>query len=68
MKQTEKLDIILKELYNKGLDGKFHNLNQLLTNLGYDFRFSEVYALAQRLDNEGLIKMHGTTSVMSSIN
>lgn len=60
MKQTEKLDIILKELYKFKFDGKYYAINEILSKADCDVTRDEGFALAKRLDNEGLIKMLAT--------
>lgn len=57
MKQSEKLDIILKELYKYKFDGKYHDIGLLLTNLNIDFEpYNELGMLGKRLETDGLIK------------
>lgn len=37
MKQSEKLDLILRELYKYRFDGKYYNIGWILTNLNIEF-------------------------------
>lgn len=60
MKQTEKLDLILKKLYEFGFDGKYHSIVEILSDSGVQATRGEVYALIERLDSEGLVKMTST--------
>jgi uncharacterized protein YehS (DUF1456 family) len=57
MTQKEKLDIILKRLYSFKFDGKYYDIKEILVNNSCDVNREEVFALAKRLDKEGLIKM-----------
>ncbi len=60
MKQTEKLDVILKRLYEFKFDGNRYDIKEIFAKLGCDVTRDEGFALAKRLDNEGLIKMIAT--------
>lgn len=57
MKQSEKLDIILKELYQYRFDGKYYDIGGLLNDLNIDFEpYTELRMLGKRLVDDGLIK------------
>jgi len=57
MKQTEKLDLILKHLYEFKFDGKYYSINAILENAGCRVSFDEALALAKRLSNAGYINI-----------
>ncbi|PWA05416.1 hypothetical protein [Flavobacterium psychrotolerans] len=57
MKQSEKLDIILKALYGSRFDGRYYSIGAILENLNIEFDpFIELRMLAKRLEDDGLIK------------
>lgn len=57
MKQSEKLDLILRELYKYRFDGKYYNIGYLLEILNIEFEeHSELRMLGKRLENDGLIR------------
>jgi hypothetical protein len=57
MKQVEKLDIILKELYKYRFDGKFYDIGTLLEDLKIDVEpHTELRMLGKRLEEDGFIK------------
>lgn len=60
MKHTEKLDIILKKLYEFRFDGKDYSIQEILSSVGITATREEVYSLTNRLDSEGLVDMTAT--------
>jgi hypothetical protein len=60
MKQTEKLDLILKKLYECKFDGKNHSIQEILKAAGIIVNRDEVYELGKYLDSRGLIEMTST--------
>jgi len=57
MKQSEKLDLILRELYKYRFDGRYYNIGGLLIDLNIDFEeYTELRMLCKRLEDDGLIK------------
>ena len=67
MKQTEKFDLILKKLYEFGFDGKYHSIVEILSDSSVQVTKGEVYALIERLDSEGLVKMISTKDSIDAI-
>jgi hypothetical protein len=57
MKQTEKLDLILKSLYNFKFDGRYYSIPQILSEIGIDINQFELLSLCKRLESDGLIKL-----------
>jgi hypothetical protein len=60
MKQTEKLDLILKKLYEHKFDGKDYSIKEILLEMGISATREEIYALTSRLDSEGFVEMTST--------
>lgn len=60
MKQSEKLDLILKQLYDFKFDGRYYDIAEILSNKGCEVSFDEAFSLGRRLQSEGLIKFIGT--------
>lgn len=59
MKQSEKLDLILRELYKHKHDGHYHSIKEICDNLNIDIAANaEVPSLAHRLKNDSLINAH----------
>ena len=58
MKQTEKLDLILKALYEK--PGNAGEIIQLLNEKGIDVSLDDAYKLGRRLDDAGYVKFVAT--------
>ncbi len=58
MKQSEKLDLILKELYKHKYDGKYHSIADafLLRKIPINI-YVELRSLTQRLKDDGFIKV-----------
>jgi len=68
IKQSEKLDIILKELYAYKYDSKYYSLKDILNQYNISVSFDEIFALGKRLEQEGYIKfLGGHDDVMGSI-
>lgn len=65
MKQSEKLDLILKFLYEKKFDGFYYDLPGILLDHGIKVNFDEGFALGKRLETDGLVKAIGTKDGMS---
>jgi len=59
VKQSEKLDLILKGLYELKHDGKYYSLTWLLQNDGIETNFDELFSLGKKLEADGLIKFNG---------
>jgi HEPN domain-containing protein len=58
MKQSEKLDLILKELYKHKHDGKFHSISEICNYLKMSvIENEEIFSLAQRLKNDCYINL-----------
>lgn len=56
MKHTEKLDAILRELYDRGLDKKDQMLNQICEGKNIPLKSrDELYAIADRLEKDGYV-------------
>jgi len=66
MKQTEKLDILLKCLYEFKYDGQYHSIQTVLSKEGIEVNREEAYSLCSRLDSEGLIEMALTKDDVSA--
>lgn len=56
MKQTEKLDLLLKGLYEFRFDEKYYDIEEILSNVGVPINNAEARLLGRRLEQEGLIK------------
>jgi hypothetical protein len=57
MKQVEKLDLILRDLYNHKHDGKYYSIGEIVQRLKIsDVNDIELKSLAHRLKNDGHIK------------
>jgi len=68
MKQSEKLDIILKGLYEYRFDGKCYSITEILNNYNVNTTFDEVFALAKKLERDSHIKLLGQhNDVLGSI-
>ncbi len=65
MKQSEKLDLILKFLYEKKFDGFYYDLPSILLDHGIAVNFDEGFALGKRLEKDRFVKALGTRSGMS---
>ena len=59
VKQSEKLDLILKGLYEYKHDGKYYSLTGLLQNDGIETNFDEIFSLGKKLEADGLMKFSG---------
>lgn len=57
MKQSEKLDLILKSLYEKRFDGKYYEISKVLSEYGININSEEEYALGKRLEQDRLVKL-----------
>lgn len=71
MKQVEKLDIILKELYKYRFNGKYYEIGSLLDELKIDVEpHTELRMLFKRLQDDGYIKLisfgHRTSACLTS--
>ncbi len=60
MKQSEKLDLILRFLYDRKFDGYHYNLSGILEENGINSNLDEAFALGKRLERDGLIEGFGT--------
>ena len=68
MKQSEKLDIILKRLYDYRYDGKYYSITIILDNYNVNTNFDEVFSLTKKLERDGHIKILGQhNDVLGSI-
>lgn len=65
MKQLEKLDLILKFLYEKKFDGYYYDLPEILLDYGIEVNLDEGFALGKRLERDGLVKAIEAKSGMS---
>ncbi|TCD08603.1 hypothetical protein EZ449_12245 [Pedobacter frigidisoli] len=68
MKQTEKLDDILRNAYAGYLDLKsmgYFGINELLAEAGVEVSFEENFALGKRLERERLVKLIGSKDSVS---
>lgn len=52
MKQSEKLDLILKFLYEKKFDRKYYEISKALSEYGINVKSDEEYALGKRLEQD----------------
>lgn len=71
LSQSIKLDLILKCLYDKRFDGKFHSVETVLEKLKIPFRgCEEAHALAKRLEEDGFVDANPISlgQVLVSIN
>ncbi len=59
MKQSEKLDLILKGLYEFKHDGKYYSLTWILQNNGVEVNFDEVFSLGKKLEGDGMVQFLG---------
>ncbi|HPC99155.1 MAG TPA: hypothetical protein P5257_10490 [Bacteroidales bacterium] len=66
MKQTEKLDILLRCLYKFKYDGKYHSIQTILSEEGIEVNREEAYSLCKRLYSEGMIEMVSTKEDVSA--
>jgi hypothetical protein len=66
MKQTEKLDILLRCLYKFKHDGQYHSIQTILSEEGIEVNREEAYSLCKRLDSEGMIEMVSTKDDVSA--
>lgn len=60
IKQSEKLDIILRSLYDLRFDGKYYSLKEILTNNNVNSSVDEVFALGKKLEADGHINFLGS--------
>jgi len=68
MKQTEKLDAILRNAYTGYLEHKsmgYFDVKELLAEAGVEVSFEENFALGKRLEREGLVKLIGSRDGVS---
>jgi len=68
MKQTEKLDAILRNAYAAYLEHKsmgYFDISELLAEAGVEVPFEENFALGKRLEAEGLVRLIGSKSGVS---
>lgn len=56
MKQSEKLDLILRGLYQHMNDGLYWPISEVLKPLGIQLNFEELWRLAHRLHDDGYIE------------
>lgn len=66
MKQAEKLDLILKFLYEKRFDGGDYDIPEILLGYGINVNFEEGFALGKRLESDGLVKVIETKVGMAA--
>jgi hypothetical protein len=59
MKQSEKMDLILRELYEHQSDGLYYPIKEMLMFEGIQMKFEEAFRLAARLKDENLITTLG---------
>lgn len=56
MKQSEKLDIVLRELYNRRDDMHYHDAREILVEKGIDVSDMEIMRIGDRLTSDGLVE------------
>lgn len=62
MKQTEKLDIILKKLYDYRYDGQYYKIDLIFSEKKIEYQGEETFILAKRLEDDGLVQRAGNIS------
>lgn len=62
MKQSEKLDIILRYLYDRKDDNKEYSISDILGNSGIDTNGAEVARLAEHLEKDKYITLNNLSS------
>lgn len=62
MKQSEKLDIILRYLYERKDDGKEYSITDILTGSGIDTNQTELARLAEHLEKDKYITLNNLSS------
>lgn len=58
MKQSEKLDVILRYLYDRKDDGKEYSILTILENSEIETNYQEVSRLAEQLSKDGYIHLN----------
>jgi len=56
MNQSEKLDLILRELYKYRFDGKYYSIDSIVKTLNIPLQTTECNTLGHKLENDGFIK------------
>lgn len=68
MKQSAKLDIILKGLYDFRFDGKYYSVKEILYNSDIEASVDEIFSLGKKLEEDGYIRfLGGHNDVSASI-
>ena len=57
MKQSEKMDLILKRLYELRADGLYYSVKDILLYQGIEAGFDEIFRLTKKLEQEGYIRI-----------
>lgn len=62
MKQSEKLDLILRYLYDRRDDNKEYSIYQILEDSGIETNVTEVLRISKKLEEDGLIYLHNLSN------
>jgi len=67
IKQSEKLDLILKSLYSTKSDEKYHSITEILSAYFLETSHADVFSLGKKLESSGFVSLLGQPNDVMAI-